>query len=172
MGPLHLTGPQGRRITTVNAFLADLPELLGSMTVDPRCFVSVAEFDDSRYVQFWVEPAGELIVEVISNRHLSEAHPLSGRDESLLRATGWHAPSSALNPNWWIEASGPAEILEAIAMTIHVVRHVLGEVSQNRVTMRSWALDRDGESYNHVRYEARVSYHDALRALRRDLDQW
>ena len=172
MERLHLTGPRGHRITTVAGFLATLPAQLGSMVVDPRCFVVVAEFEDIRYVQIWVEPAGEVIAEVISNRHVGDNPPLSGREESMLRAAGWREPSSSAQPNWWIEASGPAEILALIAMTIYAVCEVLGETPQNQVTMRTWVFERDEESLDEVRRAARVSYRDALRALRRELDGW
>lgn len=170
MGTLHLTGPRGYRFTTVGKFLAQLPALLGAMARDPRCFVVVAEFEDVRYVQFWVEPTGELIAEVISNRHLDAVQALSEHDEAMSRAARWREPSGGANPNWWTEARGSIEMREMMEMTKHAVHDVLGEESTNRVTMRSWALERDEESFEHVRHEARVSYHDALRSLRRDLD--
>jgi hypothetical protein len=170
MGTLHLTGPRGHSFTTVEVFLLQLPALLDAMAHDPRCFVVVAEFDDLRYVQFWVEPSGALIAEVISNRHLDAVQALSDDDEALLRAARWREPTGSANPNWWVEARGPNEIPELIEMATHAVRCVLGEGPTNRVMMRSWAMARDEESSDHVRREARVVYHDALRTLRRDLD--
>jgi len=170
MGTLHLTGPRGHHFTTVQEFLTQLPALLDAMARDPRCFVVVAEFDDVRYVQFWVEPTGGLIAEVISNRHLDAVRALSEHDEALLRAARWREPTGSASPNWWTEARGLTEIPEVIEMATHAVQCVLGEDPTSRVTMRSWALARDAESSDHVRREARVAYHDALRSLRRDLD--
>lgn len=170
MRTLHLTGPRGHRFTTVAEFLAQLPVLLDVMARDPRCFVVVAEFDDVRYVQFWVEPTGEVIAEVVSNRHLSGVQALSEHDEALLRVERWREPSDDAHPNWWTEARGPAEISELITLAQRAVRYVLGEEPMNRVLMRSWALARDEEPSERVRRETRVAYHDALRSLRRDLD--
>jgi len=43
----------------VGSFIANLPEMLGAMVLDPRCLVAVIEFEDVRYVQYLVErPAG------------------------------------------------------------------------------------------------------------------
>ena len=50
--------------STVGSFIANLPEMLGAMVVDPRCLVAVIEFEDVRYVQYWVERDGAVIAEV------------------------------------------------------------------------------------------------------------
>ena len=170
MGTLDLTGSRRCRVTTVEEFLAQLPALLDMMASDPRCFVVVAEFEDVRYVQFWVEPNGGLVAEVISNRGLDALEALSERDEALLRAAHWREPSGSANPNWWTEARGSAARAALMIMTKYAVQCVLGEAPMNRVTIRSWALERMEGSFDLVRYEARLSYHDALRSLRRELD--
>ena len=170
MGTPHLTGRRGQRFITVEEFLAQLPALLDAMARDPRCFVVVAQFDDVRYVQFWVEPNGELIAEVVSNRRLSTFQALSGHDEALLRAAHWREPSSDMNPNWWTEARGPASIPELMEITQHAVRVVLGEGHSNRVKMCSWTVERDEAPSIRLRHEMRVIYRAALRSSQRDLD--
>ena len=53
-----------RVVSNVRSFIANLPEMLGAMVVDPRCLVAVIEFQDVRYVQYWVGPDGEIVAEV------------------------------------------------------------------------------------------------------------
>ena len=92
MGKIHVTGYANTAQSTVSSFIANLPEMLGAMAGDPRCLGAIAEFDDVRYVQFWVEPNGLVIAEVISNLNIGEAVALTLEDERILRKMGWSAP--------------------------------------------------------------------------------
>jgi len=45
--------------SSVGSFIANLPEMLGAMVLDPRRLVAVIEFEDVRYVQYLSNrPAG------------------------------------------------------------------------------------------------------------------
>lgn len=171
MGRVHVTGPVNRVKSTVGSFVANLPEMLGAMAIDPRCLVAVAEFEDVRYVQFWVEPDGEVIAEVISNLNIGDAVALTEADERQLRAMGWTEPSPGPNPNWRIEARGATELLNVVMMTGRAVFEVLRETPSNAVSLRVWAMERRADdSLADVREETRVWYQDSLREMRRQLD--
>jgi len=145
--------------------------MLGAMAVDPRCLVAIAEFEDVRYVQFWIEPDGEIIAEVISNLNIGDAVALSAADEGLLRAMGWAEPSPGPNPNWRFEGRGVSGLIDAARMTKRAVLEVLRERPANVVTLRTWEMEgRMGESLDDVREAARVHYQNDLRELKRKLD--
>jgi hypothetical protein len=124
--------------STVGSFIANLPEMLGAMVVDPRCLVSVVEFEDIRYVQFWVEPDGFVTAEVISNLNIGSAVALSHEDEEKLREAGWSEPSPGPKPNWRYEAHDVAGLIRIVAMTRDAVYDVLGERDANAVSVRTW----------------------------------
>jgi hypothetical protein len=171
MGKVLLTGSDNRVTSTVGSFVANLPEMLGSMVVDPRRIVAVAEFDDIRYVQFWVEPEGLVIAEVISNLNIGDQRALSEHDEECLRSMGWSEPSPGPNPNWRFESSDVAGLMKVVEMTSRAVFEVLGEQSTNRVTLRTWAMARNAKGkMQEVREVARVHYQAALRDLEEDVD--
>ncbi|MHB1088742.1 MAG: TY-Chap domain-containing protein [Acidimicrobiales bacterium] len=170
MGLLDLNAPRGHCHTNVAGFVEALPELLGSMAVDPRCFIVVAEFADNQYVQFWIEVEGDMTVET-SPAHGSSRSPLArGVDERLLGEVGWLEPEDAGTPNWWVAGEGPSFILDVITMTEYTVGHLLDQVPSDPVFIHFWTRASDDASSDRVRLEARVSYHNALRTLRRDLD--
>ncbi len=171
MGRVHVTGPRNAVQSTVGSFVANLPEMLGAMAGDPRCLVAIAEFEDVRYVQFWIEPDGGIIAEVISNLNIGDAVALSESDEQRLRAMGWFEPSPGPNPNWRFEARGVSGLLDAVRMTSRAVFEVLKEEPGNVVSLRTWEMEgRAGDSLDHMREEARVSYQNDLRELKRHLD--
>lgn len=171
MGTVHVTGAQHRAKSTVGSFIANLPELLGAMAVDPRCLVAIAEFGDVRYVQFWVEANGDVIAEVISNLNIGDAVALSERDEELLRELGWTEPSPGPNPNWRFEGSGVSGLVTAVSMTSRAVYDVLREDPANDVDVRTWEMpERRDHERDRLREEARVWYQDRLRGLRRHVD--
>jgi hypothetical protein len=171
MGRVHLTGYEHSVSSTVGSFVANLPELLGSMAVDPRCLVAVAEFSDVRYVQFWVEPDGGVIAEVISNLNIGDAVALSRADEATLRDMGWCEPTPGPNPNWRYESHDVAGLMRIVAMTRRAVLEVLGERPRNVVRLRTWSMQPDPTLPSDVgREESRVRYRDALRQIARQLD--
>lgn len=171
MGTVHVTGPEGRALGTVGSFIANLPEMLGAMAVDPRCLVAIAEFEDVRYVRFWVEPDGLVIAEVISNLNIGDAVALTPVAEDQLRAMGWCEPSPGPNPNWRVEGRDARGLLRVVAMTRFAVLDVLGEKSGNPVSLRTWAIDaRRDLSLDRSREETRVYYQDRTRQVRRHLD--
>ncbi|MGD0054984.1 MAG: hypothetical protein ABSC34_06045 [Acidimicrobiales bacterium] len=171
MGHVLLTGSDHATTASVGSFLANLPEMLGSMAVDPRRLVAVVEFEDGRYVQFWVEPQGLVIAEVISNLNIGDARALSNADEACLRSMGWSEPSPGPNPNWRFEATDVAGLVDLVAMTARAVVEVLGEVATARVSLRTWAMQRESDDESGaVREVARVYYQSSLRDLQRQLD--
>jgi len=171
VGHVLLTGSQTSATSSVGSFVANLPEMLGSMAVDPRCLVAVAEFDDGRYVQFWVEPRGLVIAEVISNLNIGDARALTLDDETYLREHGWSEPAPGPNPNWRFEATDVEGLRERVEMTGRAVFEVLGERASGRVSLRTWAMARDpDDETGAVREVARVHYQSSLRDIQEQTD--
>ena len=140
--------------SNVGSFVANLPEMLGAMALDRRCLVAVIEFEDVRYVQYWVEADGGVIAEVISNLNIGDAVALRREDEEALRRAGWSEPSPGPRPNWRVEAHDAAGLMRIVAMTRHAVYDVLGERDANCVTVRIWE-GRSGAGACDGRHEAR-----------------
>jgi hypothetical protein len=171
MGTIHVTGYHHTVQSTVNSFIANLPEMLGAMAVDPRCLVAIAEFDDVRYVQFWVEPKGLVIAEVISNLNIGDAVALTRDDERMLRKMGWSEPSPGPNPNWRHESGDVAGLMRIVLMIRHAVYQVLRERPSNVVNLRMWEMRKDPDVHrDDVRSQARVRYQKALREIAQQLD--
>ena len=116
--------------------------MLGAMVVDPRCLVAVIEFEDVRYVQYWVGPEATSIAEVISNLNIGDAVALSPHDEEKLRQAGWSEPSPGPTPNWRFEAHGRRRSDDgSVAMSRDAVYDVLRERDANPVSVRIWEGD-------------------------------
>jgi hypothetical protein len=171
MGKMHVTGFETAVHSSVESFIANLPEMLGSMAIDPRCLVAVCEFADGRYVQFWVEPRGLVIAEVVSNLNIGDALALSGPDEEVLRHMGWSEPSPGPNPNWRFESRDVSGLMRIVMMTRHAILEVLREVPGNSVSLRTWEIVRDNNrASDDVRTTARVHYQTSLREIAQQLD--
>jgi hypothetical protein len=140
MTNVHETGYHKAVTATVDSFLANLPEMLGAMKVDPRCLVAVVEFEDRRYVQFWVTSDGVVFGEVVSNLNIKSAVALTSEQEETLRALGWQDPSPRPKANWRYTANDVAELIELVAMTRDAVVHVLLETKDRTVSMRTWSM--------------------------------
>ena len=167
----HLSGSTDRSEASVGSFVANLPELLGSMVVDPRCLVVIAEFSDGRYVQFWVERDRTLIAEVVSNLYLRDVLALSVEDEDALRRDGWGEPSPGPNPNWHVTTRGDEGLWRVVTMVRRVVYDVLGERRDGRVHISMWCHQEvDGTSSDERRTQSRVRYQQALTEIRAALE--
>ncbi len=163
MTSVHVTGYRNEATASVDAFLANLPEMLGAMRADPRCLVAVVEFEDGRYVQFWATSDGEVIGEVVSNLNIGDAVALTSEDESMLRTRGWLEPSAGPRPNWRFEASDVAGLIDLVAMPHDAVVHVLGESGSRRVTLRTWVMGAPHDrTLDDLLLESRVYYQEAL----------
>lgn len=172
MGNVHVTGPGKWVRSTVGSFVANLPEMLGAMAVDRRCLVAIAEFDDGRYVQFWLDPDGQVVSEVISNRNIGEAVALTSDDEHMLRAAGWLEPYDT-SPNWQFRSHDVTGLMKAVAMVASAVYDVLGEEPRNVVSLQTWAVRHGPASTtDQERQESRVFYQDELRSLERRVEGW
>ena len=168
---VHVTGHENSVRSSVASFIANLPELLVAMSLDPRCLVAVAVFEDQRYVQFRVGSDGELIAEVVSNLNITEATPLSDDDEQRLRAMGWSEPSPGPNPNWRFESVGRAGLLATVSMTRRAVLDVLREKPGNSMSLSSWAMSSSkGDRLDIVREQAKVLYAERLREIEMKID--
>ncbi len=153
---MHVTGERNGVRATVGSFISNLPEMLGAMALDPRCLVAIVEFNDGRYVQFWVEPDGTTSAEVVSNLNIGDAVALSGEDEASLFEMGWHEPVPAHSPNWRVEADESIGLLRIAVLVRRAVYEVLHERPENIVTLRSFALERSGEGWREVQSDTRV----------------
>lgn len=138
MGTVHVGRYDERVTSNVGSFIANLPEMLGAMAVDPRCLVAVIEFEDVRYVQYWVEAHGSVIAEVISNLNIGDAVALSLEDEEMLRSAGWSEPSPGPRPNWRVEAHDAVGLMKIVSMSRDAVYDVLRERDTNTVSVRIW----------------------------------
>lgn len=166
---MHASGYDVRVSSTVGSFTANLPEMLGAMVVDPRCLVAVIEFEDVRYVQYWVEPGGTVIAEVVSNLNVGDAVALSPDDEETLREAGWSEPALGPRPNWRYEADDVAGVMRIVTMSRDAVYDVLREVDANRVSVRIWEGRHTEPSSDEIRATSRVHYQATLRDLERRL---
>lgn len=171
MGRVHAGGHNVPVESNVGSFIANLPEMLGAMAADPRCLVSIIEFADCRYVQFWVELDGLIIAEVVSNLNIGDAVALSPKDEEKLRSAGWSEPSPGPTPNWRYEASGLAGLGKIAALTRDAVYNVLREKGVNPVSVRTWEMPRRERSSDELRGRSRVHYQETLRDIKRRIDE-
>jgi hypothetical protein len=157
-------GRHDERVTSsVGSFIANLPEMLGAMAVDPRCLVAVIEFEDVRYVQYWVEPDGAVIAEVISNLNIGDAVALTPEDEQKLRTAGWSEPSFGPTPNWRFEADDPAGLMKIVTMSRDAVYDVLRERDTNTVSVRIWEGRRTPTSGDGRRERTRLHHRNRRR---------
>jgi hypothetical protein len=168
VGTVHASGHDVPVNSTVGSFIANLPEMLGAMVVDPRCLVAVIEFEDVRYVQYWVERDGAVIAEVISNLNIGDAVALSPDDEEKLRRAGWSEPKLGPTPNWRYEANDIAGVMRIVTMSRDAVYDVLRERDANPVSVRLWEGKHSGPSGDERCAEAR-RYQATLRDLQRRL---
>ena len=122
---MHFTGSHNSAETPLGSFLANLPELLGSMMLHGRRVICVVDFADDRYVQFWSQ-GGVMIGEVISNMHLSEL-PLNEQQEAELIAAGWDAPDPEGNPNYSYRIETLSELNTLVLMMHHAIVNILGQ---------------------------------------------
>ena len=171
MGKVHVTGSANAVASSVESFVANLPELLGAMAVDPRCLVAVCDFADGRYVQFWVQRDGTVISEVVSNINIGNAVALSESDEEELRAMGWVEPSPGPNPNWRFESSDVVGLIRSVEMIRRAVYEVLGERPANTVSTRTWSVNEPSDlTADELRIYSRVHFQEALAEIERDLE--
>jgi hypothetical protein len=171
VGSVHVGRHDERVVSNVGSFIANLPEMLGAMVVDPRCLVAVIEFQDVRYVQYWVGPDGEIVAEVISNLNIGDAVALSPEDEEKLRIAGWSEPSPGPTPNWRYEANDVAGLMRIVTMTRDAVYQVLRERDENEVSVRIWEGRYTLRSSDDDREPTRVHERTSLRDLPRQIDE-
>lgn len=171
MGTVHVTG-RGKWIhSNVGSFVANLPEMLGAMAVDPRCIVAIAEFEDVRYVQFWVDPDGQVVSEVISNRNIGDAVALTSDDEHMLREAGWNEPNGP-SPNWQFISNDVAGLMRAVTMIGSAVYDVLREEPSNTVSLQTWAVkDAPDATTDEQREASRLYYQEEIRSIERRFEE-
>lgn len=167
---MHVGRYDERATSSVGSFLANLPELLGAMVVDPRCLVAVIEFEDVRYVQYWVARDGAVVAEVISNLNIGDAVALTAEDEEHLRRAGWSEPSPGSTPNWRVEARDIAGVMKVVTMTRDAVYDVLRERDGNAVSVRMWEGRSTASPNDIAQPPARVRDRWLLRSLHRRVD--
>lgn len=170
MGYVHVGRHDELVVSNVGSFIANLPEMLGAMVVDTRCLIAVIEFEDVRYVQYWVSPDGAIVAEVISNLNIGDAVALSAEDEEALRTAGWSEPSPGPKPNWRYEAHDVVGLMRIVAMSRRAVYDVLRERDENEVSVRIWEGQYTARSSVDDRAPSRVHERAVLRELQRQID--
>jgi hypothetical protein len=166
MRNIELTGYQSERLSTVDSFTKNLPELLGAMVLDGGCLIALAEFADGRYVQFWVDPEVFVIGEVLSNLNIGDAIALSPEDEEVLRGIGFSEPVPGPNPNWRYQATSIDTFARLVNMMNLAIYRVLQEGPNNPVKIRTWEMARPlGVSVDEVRETRRLYFEQFLDQL-------
>ena len=162
MRNIELTGYQSERLSTVDSFTKNLPELLTAMVRDGGCLIALAEFADGRYVQFWVDQEVFVIGEVLSNLNIGDAIALSPEDEEELRRIGFSEPAPGPNPNWRYQATDSGMLARLVHMIIVAIYEVLGEVADNPVKIRTWEMPRPVDQCVHEVRETRRVYFEGI----------
>jgi hypothetical protein len=127
------------------------------MRADGRTLIALAEFDDHRYIQFYVDAAGEVIGEVISNLNIQTATALSPEAEEALVALGFNEPSYGPNPNYWFRSVNNQDFTTLNVMMQAAIYDVLKELPSNTVTISTWVADVPaGKLSDQARAEQRV----------------
>jgi len=157
--------------TDVEGFVGMLARALGSMAVEPRSYVMVAELDARRYVQFWIDEDGAVTGETSPICRRSSG-TVSEQERHLLQNAGWCAPVDVDAPNWWVTGRGPTFLMALINMVRHTVGSLMCLGAHDSVRVHVWTVESGETCSERMRVEARVSYHEALRSLRRALDGW
>ena len=128
-----------RSPSTVSSFLGNLPELIGAMSHDPRkCLVVIAEFNNGRYLQLWVDHGNYIKLEVQSNQVRGEGPYLSMEEERRLRSVGFGKPSTYFGPNWWIINDWQKGFLDLFAKISVVVNDVWNERPEHVVWVKQF----------------------------------
>ena len=135
------TGHDNPIISNVGSFLANLPEILGALSTARTHYVIVAEFMDVRYCQFWMDDAGAVMGEVISNLNIGDLVALTADEERELLALGFSPPEEFLNPNFTFEADSPSRMIQLVQMISNAVLKVLKESPSNPVEIRTWEME-------------------------------
>ena len=146
--------------STVGSLSANLAELIQAMRQDGRALIALCEFSDHRYVQFWLQPDGRLIGEVISNLNVGTSIALGPRAEKVLRELGFHEPALGPKPNWWFPASDSPDVSRLIKMMNVAIYDVLEESAGNAVSVKTWMADaQPGETLDdaHANHRAYTS---------------
>lgn len=125
------------------SLVGNLSELLCVSIDDPRCIVVIAEFDDHRYVQFWLDSWDYFAAEVISNRNIGRERALTDDQELSLRALGWNEPTTSRHPNWRREGTSIGSLVQIVQSIQHVVLDVLGESMSSPVHIRTFAIESE-----------------------------
>lgn len=140
MANIELTGYRKGIKTTVESLLANLPELLGALSISGMNIVALVIFSDQRYVQFWSDGIGTVIGEVISNLNIGSSIALSPESERYLEEFGFREPVEYLNPNWTFEANNQEKLIRLVHMMILVITTVLKEDLQNQAEIQTWEV--------------------------------
>jgi hypothetical protein len=138
VGTLQVTGPFNFDQSTVSSFTRNLPELLAAMASDGRTLLCVAELEDGRYVQFWVEPSWSIFAEVVSNLNIRESDRLSPQDERELVKLGFQAPLPGFSPNWHYEATGAGSFARLVTMMTVAMALALHVSPADLIRITTW----------------------------------
>ncbi len=141
----------------MGSLAGNLIELLSAMRADGRSLIALAEFEDFRYVQFYVDATGEVTGEVISNLNIRGASALSPEAEEALVRLGFNEPNYGPHPNYWFQSRTDQDFTALNAMMQITLYDVLEERPGNTVTVSTWAVDvPDDRTAEEVQGDLRV----------------
>jgi hypothetical protein len=127
---MHFTGSDHWETTSLDSFLANLPELLGALVAERQPVAAIAEFEDHRYVQVLVDE-GWIEAEVISNTNVPDRTALSNRQEQLLEQAGWMPPGDR-SPNWLKVGFGMESVFPLAGSLADASVRILGQRQHGR----------------------------------------
>ncbi len=144
--------------STVEAVMGGLSKLLAALCSEKKLQVYVAEFSDSRYIQFFIQPNRTITGEVMSTLHDAD-WALNSDDEEELRRIGFGEPREGPYPNWTYRCRDWRSRECLVSMMHLAVYQVLKEQRKNKVSVRIEDLQLlDGESFEHFLIENRGYY--------------
>lgn len=138
MTRIRLTGFDQSDESTVASLSANLAELMQAMLQDGRALIALCRFLDRRYVQFWLQPDGRIIGEVVSNFNIGDSRVLEPRAEERLRELGFHEPALGPQPNWWFASTCTADDIRLVHMINAAIFDVLEERPIDPVSITTW----------------------------------
>lgn len=140
----------------MGSLTGNLAELLLAMRQDGRALIAVCEFSDDRYVQFWLQPGGRIVGEVVSNLNIGPSTALPPWAEERLREIGFHEADPVAKPNWWFESTGTRDDLRLSVMMNAAIYDALEERSWDSVSVRTWmAMVQPGDSHDDAHLKER-----------------
>ncbi len=136
------SGPGWSRVGMASV-AGNLPELLMShVMAEGRWHLLIEDGPEAgRYVQTLTDEDGDIHLECVSNRFLTDADKLFSDEEAMLRILGFNEPTpgpDSTRPNWWYDSEG-LDVITACSVIVEVLFGIFGITLDDPV----WLLQRE-----------------------------